>query len=225
MLTNNIPIISNRIKFSFNITVDEDFSKMTDSETRLTKTEVLAINLSNNSLDIRQYIAGGIVYPLQGYTLLFYRGSKKPIAYLEIHENLTKYSLAAAFHSQNKYSQGRYCTHSYVNSTSVIDVELNFDSGRLTSSINEQPCHSYRIDKKIFPENKATFSFMGYSSNVSPIQVKVNDLSIFKAINATDTVNSTFHADTNAFISSIAAYDHGYAKNVSLSNILLINVP
>jgi len=190
----------------------------------MTKTEVLGINLSNRPFDIKEYKGVGIVYPLQGYSFLFFRGNKQNLAYLETHENLTMYNLAMAFHSQTKYTQGRYCNFNYVNTTSIIDLELNFDEGMFKSSINGQSCHSYKINRKIFPENKASVSFMGYSTNVSPIQVKVNDLSIYKVVNSTVTTNTTFHSDTHSFINALSTHDLDYAKNISLSNLLLINV-
>ena len=150
MLASNIPVISNRIKFSFDITIDEDFSKMTGNRKRMATVEILGINLSNFPLSIKEYKESRRVYPLQGYTLLFHRG-KKSTAYLEINKRLTIYSMALAFNYENKYVQGRYCAFNYMSTTSVIDLELDFMTNEFRSSINGQPCHSHRIDSGVLP--------------------------------------------------------------------------
>lgn len=224
VLTNSIPVISNRLRFSLNMTIEENFQKRTNDKSRMTNTEVVGINLSNYPFDIRQYKGTGIVYPLRGYTFIFYRGTKDSIAYLETHDQNNSYNLAAAFHSQNRYAQGRYCNFNYVNTTSVVDIELDFNNMIFKSAVNGLPCHSYKIDRRLLPENKATFSFMGYSTNVGPVQIKVNDLSIYKLSNTTLISQTPFHANTENFIRSVETFDPGHAKNVSLSNLLLINV-
>lgn len=113
--------------------------------------------------------------------------------------------------------------HNYRNTTTSLNVTLDFVTNTLSVNVNNNPCIEFSLSSSVFAMPKATVSLLGYCTKDNPITMTLNELSIYKQ-DYIKQLEEPFHANINTLLSSIQLFDPYHFQNQSISNILLINV-
>jgi len=224
-MTNNIIIKSSQIKIDVNFTVEHQKELNSKATPKILNTEVLAIGLSNQLYRIKTFDPYIPVMDMDGYGLLFFKSSKGYVIYLQKFEEQNLYNLQSAFDIKFKSDSRRFCYHEYLNSKNEVSILMNFETESLHVTVNGKKCIDYKINKRLFPEPKVALTFGGYSSSLSPIQLKMHETSIYKGTSlSSQEFEPTFHNDVDTFIRNVDKYDPLHNQNASFSNVMLTQV-
>lgn len=225
LMTNNILIKSSQIKIDLKFTVETQKEINTKIEPKILNTEVLAIGLSNQLYRIKTFDSYIPIMDMHGYGLLFFKSKKGYVIYLQQFEEQNLYNLQSIFDIKFRNDSNRYCLHEYLDSTNDIGILMNFETDSLHVTVNGKECINYKINRRLFPEPKVALTFGGYSSTLSPIQVKMHEISIYKGSQASaQDFEPTFHNDVDTFIKTLDKYDPLHGQNASFSNLMLTQV-
>ena len=222
LITNNLILKSSKVYFKLNITVVQDFDKSKKSQNGINSDEVMVFSLSPNLYPIKTFDQFSTKMYLDGYCVFMFRQNGKSYLFLDQVQDYANYDLQLIFNT-NLHDDRTYCEIDYLNKDSQINFFLDFDTGNFHVFFNDKNCISYRINQRLFYENKAALTITGYSSQRSPVQMKLNELSVFKQVyidNSRD--KESFHSSIDSFSASMDKYNPLHKNTTSLSNILLI---
>lgn len=220
LVTNNLILKSPKVYFKLNLTISQDFGQGENSENGINSDEVIVFSLSPNLYPIKTFDSFSTRVFLDGYSVFMFRKNGKGYLFLDQMENYSNFDLQLIFNS-SMHDDRTFCEIDYLNKESNINFSLDFENGNFHVFFNDQNCITYRINQRIFYENKAALTITGYSSQKSPVQLKLNELSVFKHIYVNNKRES-FHSSIENFSASMDKYNPLHKNNTSLSNILLI---
>lgn len=213
---------SSKLEFIYNFTVT---LKSEADRPHANHGEVLAFGASPSINDIKQFDENLTTAVLNGnYVFLFRTKDDKSVIVLKEFNGNTKFDLREMFNIDYVGDGLSYCQHNFINTTTYLNITVDFYTGSLWVDVNGKKCVLTRISKNIFPEQKATTVATGISSSIAPITVTFHEIAISKKA-AVLTANDTAFTDSvQNVIASVSNFDPDYYKNTSLSNVLLITV-
>lgn len=220
-------INSKRIKFTFKFSVEDvELPEKTKAYKRRTKTESFAFVFGPRLYDINTYNKPSTVMDAMGVGLMFKREkkTKRGVVFLkEFHTTSGLYNLQALH--REKYRAKYSCDVDYMNKTTNLTVDFNFKSGMAGVYINNDLCFNYIINREVFPEEKLSYSFFGYSIKKKAVKIAFEDILVRKLIDKSlsKKKKSSFHASPKNVIDHIQNYDGFFMKNASLTNVVMVN--
>ncbi len=99
---------------------------------------------------------------------------------------------------------------------------MDFPNKILTIYTDGQKCLDLNLNQNEFQLEKLGFSFTGFSSWRSPIQIKLHELSILKQVKPELKYGPNFDFDTYYLRDSVNHYDKLHKDQSSISNLLLL---
>lgn len=225
LMTNNILVKSSQVKVDLSFTVETRQEPETKAKPTIHTSEVFIVGLSSQLYRIKTFDKFVPIADMHGYGLIFFKSKGGYMIYLEQFEEQNLYNMQTTFNIEVPKDTRRYCMHEYLNTRNDLKIWMNFETETLHVSINDKKCIEYQINTRLFPEPKVAFTFVGYSSNVSPLQLKINETSIYKGVMPSGKdFEQTFHNDVDTFIKTLDKYDPLHGQNASFSNIMLTQV-
>ncbi len=220
LLTNNLIMKSNKILFEMEIKVEHDLTQFKNKKPMMDTNEVLVMSLSPHIYPVKNFATFSPLSFISGYCLFLFQKEDKAVLFLDEVERGLGYDMRMIYDYNYTYDKRKYCELDYRNKTLNFKILFNFDSGNFKVSINNKACIRYKINQRIFNENKVGFTFTGFSSGISPISVYLKNVSVkknvlYKPVNA-------FHSTVYSFQSSLRDYDQDHQNEASLSNIMLM---
>ena len=220
-------INSRRIKFTFKFLVkDIELPPKTKAYKRRTRYESFGFIFGPRLYDINTYNKPSTVLDAMGVGLLLRRdkSSKKGVMFLkEFHTTSGLYNMQAAHREtfETRYS----CDVDYMNRSTAMTVDFNFKSGMAQVFVNNELCFNYIINREVFPEEKLSYSFFGYSVAKRPVKVAFEDILVRKLVEKglSKKKKLSFHASPKNVIDHIQNYDGFFMKNSSLTNVVMVN--
>lgn len=227
VITNTLMINSRRIKFTFKFLVQEiSLPEKTKAYKRRTRYEAFGFIFGPRLYDINTYNKPSTVVDAMGMGLLFRRekGRKTGVLFLkEFHTTSGLYNMQAVH--REKFEARSSCDVDYLNKTTSLTVDFNFKTGMAGVFVNNNLCFNYLINREVFPEQKLSYSFFGYSIAKRPVKVAFEDVLVRKLIEKGLKKNKSksFHASPKNVIDHIQNYDGFFMKNSSLTNVVMVN--
>jgi hypothetical protein len=227
VITNTLMINSRRIKFTYKFSVENvTLPPKTKGYKRRTRTETFSFIFGPRLYDINTYNKPSTVLDAMGIGLIFRRDkkTKKGVMFLkEFHTTSGLYNLQAAH--RETFSVRYSCDVDYMNNSTNLTVDFNFKTGMAGVFINNELCFNYLINREVFPEEKLSYSFFGYSTKKNPVKVAFEDILVRKLIDKglSKKTKSSFHASPKNVIDHIQNYDGYFMKNASLTNVVMVN--
>lgn len=216
---------SSHIDISMNFKVEKQKNETAGRNPRIRFPEAFAIGLSNHLYRIQAFHESIPVFDLRGYGIVFFKSEEGYIVHLKQFEDQTLYNLPAIYEANYKRDPRLYCKHDYTAASNDVQISLNFETENLHIYINGKSCIEYKINQRLFPEPKVALSFVGYSGELSPIQIRMNEVSIYKGKRVSaQELEPVFHNDVDTFIHNLDKYDPLHGSNASFSNIMLTQV-
>ena len=220
-------INSRRIKITYKFSVENvTLPKKTKTYKRRTPFETFTFIFGPRLYDINTFNKPSTVVDAMGIGLIFRRNkkNKKQMMFLkEFHTSSGLYNLQAAYREKvpSKYS----CEVNYINNSTNLTVDFNFKTGMAGVFINNILCFNYIINRGVFPEEKLSYSFFGYSIAKNSVKVAFEDILVRKLIEKglAKKKKESFHASPKNVIDHIQNYDGYFMKNSSLTNVVMVN--
>jgi hypothetical protein len=221
-MTNNLILKSSKLFFQIKLNVVQDFTKFTGTEKiPFNNDEVIVFSLSPNLYPIKTFDQFSSGNYLDGFSVFMFRKDNKSYLFLDQMEKYSNFDLQMIF-TKNMYDNRTYCEIDYLNVDSIsLKFFLDFSTGNFHVYYNDKNCINYRINQRLFYENKAALTITGYSSQKSPVQFTMSELSIFKEI-YTDQQQESFHSSITSFNAAMEKYNPLHQNNTSITNLLLI---
>lgn len=220
-------INSRRIKFSFKFFVENaELPKKTKTYKRRTRAEAFSFVFGPRLYDINTFNKPSTVLDAMGVGVVFTRNPKSNSQRMflkEFHTTSGLYNLQASYREnpERKYS----CEVSYMNKSTTLTVDFNFKTGMAAFSVDNVLCFNYIINRGVFPEEKLSYSFFGYSVGKKNIKVAFEDILVRKLVEKglKKRKSSSFHASPKNVIDHIQNYDGYFMKNSSITNVVMVN--
>ena len=227
IITNTLMINSRRIKFTFKFFVESiKLPEKTKTYKRRTRSEAFTFVFGPRLYDINTYNKPSTVLDAMGVGVIFRRDSKtnrQTMFLKEFHTTSGLYNLQGAYREkiQNKYA----CEVNYMDNSTTLTVDFNFKTGMAAFMVNNSLCFNYIINRGVFPEEKLSYSFFGYSVAKNAVKVAFEDILVRKLIEKglNKKKKTSFHASPQTVIDHIQNYDGYFMKNSSLTNVVMVN--
>ena len=227
LLTNNIPLIGDRIRFSLDLDIIENVGKSKKDQGEIRGKEVLMIGLSNHMLKVDSYQPHKTEVNFQGYYIYFIRNEKQ-IVFANARQKLNTLDLRDAYTEANSRKPNQSCELTYLRSSLQITLTVDFQRKLLIGKFDGVYCFTIKIDPKIFPKSKVSFTFMGYSTMEAPIQININEIIAEKVPkkdnNSYRLKSSDIRPNSEVFMVNFESYDPAFKSQRSLNNVLYLDV-
>lgn len=223
LLSNNLAIKSPKIQAEINFTIEQNPSKGAFLRSPVSQSEVLAFLLTPEPYNVIQFDSYSTMTDIKGFGLFFFKSSQEGVVYLKEFRDLTSFNLQSIYDEDYSKSKDLYCGYQYLNTTTSIRIELEFEARVIYVTVNGQLCILQKLSQGLFLENKAALSMIGYSSKNTPIMLSLQEFSIFKKLTP-KIVPDPFHVNQHSVISHLYKYDALYSRNASLSNLMIVEV-
>ena len=162
---------------------------------------------------------------VHGLAVFFFRGNDgKGRVYLKEFQVAGNYNVREVFTDNIDYDPRLSCEHEYLNTQTHLNITLDFRKATVHVNINDKQCIEYRISEGLFPQERSTVSFFGYSSEMTPIMLTMQEISIYKMVSLLTAAEASFTGSVDGLIKSIQTHDSAHFQNASLSNVLLVDV-
>lgn len=216
---------SPRIEFTFNFTTTHNPDVKLNSTANIKEKEVLVFSTSPEVYDIKTFDTAQTVMNVHGLAVFFFRGNDgKGRVYLKEFQTPGNYNVREVFTDNIDYDPRLSCEHEYLNAQTYLNITLDFRKSTVHVNINDKQCIEYRISNGLFPQERSTVSFFGYSSQTAPISLTLHEISIYKMVSLLTATEASFTGSVDGLIKSIHSYDSAHFQNASLSNVLLVDV-
>lgn len=227
LLTNNIPLIGDRIRFSLDFDVIENAGKAKNAQAKIGGKEVLMFGLSNNMLDIDSYTEKGTEIRFQGYMIYLLR-HEKAVVFAESKTQLNKVDLKDAFTLVKSKRPDHSCEFNYLKRGLKMELIVDFQRKSIIGKFDELYCFTIKIDFNVLPKSKVSLTFMGYSTVEAPIQININKVTAEKVVTnkygGLYIKNLDIKPNTEGFLHNFERYDPGFKSQSSLNSLLFLDV-
>lgn len=220
-------INSRRIKFTFKFLVkDIELPPKTKAYKRRTRYESFGFIFGPRLYDISTYNKPSTVIDAMGIGIMFRRdkSTKEGVVFLkEFHTTSGLYNMQAVH--RETFETRLSCEVDYMSKTTALTVDFNFKTGMAQVFVNKNLCFNYIINREVFPEEKLSYSFFGYSVAKRPVKVAFEDILVRKLVEKglSKKKGKSFHASPKNVIDHIQNYDGFFMKNSSLTNVVMVN--
>lgn len=221
-MTNNIFLKSPKVSYFLNFTVNQDFEKWDVQKMKLLQnSEVLIFLLSSNLYDIKNFDESKTTGTFKGLGIFLFKAEDGYILLTEAFYTNMLYDYQSIFKKASDYSKNFSCKLNYINQNTKLQFNVDFEKNNIEIIANEKKCVDFPITNDLLNKNTVGFTFTGYSSNLSPIKIKLHEFSAIKLIKP-DSLDKIFHSEVRTFINALNKHDPLFQNESSMSNIMLI---
>lgn len=227
LLTNNIPLIGDKIRFSLDLDVIENVGKAKNEQAKIGGKEVLMFGLSNNMLDIDSYKENGTEIRFQGYMIYLLR-HKNAVIFVNSKTQLNKVDLRDAFTLAKSKRPDHSCEFNYLKRGLKMELIVDFQQKKISGRFDDLYCFNIKMDFHVLPKSKVSLTFMGYSTVEAPIHININAITAEKIITnkygGLYLNNLDIKPNKEGFLQNFERYDPGLKSKSSLNSMLFLDV-
>lgn len=225
LATNNLVMKSPRVEFFYDFRVEHQRPATPVAAPRVKEAEVLVWAVAPEIYDIKSFDAAQTVMNVWGLALFLYTTpTGQGVLHVREFPTPSLFNVREVFSLNAAFPNHTNCLVDYRNKDVRLNMTMDFAAATLRVSVNGAACLEHRISQQIFPVQRATSSFFGYSTENDQICARFREISTYKEVALLTAPEAAFSSSVNQLVQTVRVLDPLHFKNASLSNIMLLDV-
>lgn len=224
-LTTTFTINSPLINYYFNFTFEQKKGTPVLHESQNLLKEVILINFSPETFELERLQQEYGTFDINGLAIIIFRDvQNNPVFFLKEFDGPTYYTMSEIHSEHYERKKEQFCNFEFINSTVLLNATLDFNNCTFYFYVNNTLCVSYKFNKDLFHEKRASLSIMARVFSDELLTMYLDEVSITKQVPMLTEPQNHFHYSMHKLSHTVHNMDPHYLKNVSLANLFINGV-